>query len=38
MATDPRFLPPSPFSRLVTAHAVSMCGDAAIAASLAGSL
>lgn len=38
MATDPRFLAPSPFSRLVTAHAVSMCGDAAIAASLAGSL
>ena len=38
MPTDPRFLPPSPFSRLVTAHAVSMCGDAAIAASLAGSL
>ncbi|GMU77793.1 MAG: hypothetical protein AMXMBFR46_05910 [Acidimicrobiia bacterium] len=38
MATDPRFLPPSPFSRLVSAHAVSMCGDAAIAASLAGSL
>jgi len=38
MATDPRFMPPSPFSRLVTAHAVSMCGDACIAASLAGSL
>ena len=38
MATDPRFLAPSPFSRLVSAHAVSMCGDAAIAASLAGSL
>src|SRR5262245_10117386 len=36
--TDPRFLAPSPFSRLVSAHAVSMCGDAAIAASLAGSL
>jgi hypothetical protein len=38
MVTDPRFLPPTPFSRLVAAHAVSMCGDAAIAASLAGSL
>lgn len=38
MSTDPRFLPPSPFSRLVWTHAVSMCGDAAIAASLAGSL
>jgi hypothetical protein len=36
--TDPRFLAPSPFSRLVTTHAVSMCGDACIAASLAGSL
>ncbi len=36
--TDPRFLAPSPFSRLVSAHAVSMCGDACIAASLAGSL
>ncbi|MEI8000337.1 MAG: MFS transporter [Actinomycetes bacterium] len=38
MSTDPRFLPPSPFSRLVWAHAVGACGDAAIAASLAGSL
>ena len=38
MTTDPRFQPPSPFSRLVWTHAVSMCGDAAIAASLAGSL
>jgi putative Mn2+ efflux pump MntP len=38
MATDPRFLAPTPFSRLVSAHAVSMCGDACIAASLAGSL
>ena len=36
--TDPRVLAPSPFSRLVSAHAVSMCGDACIAASLAGSL
>lgn len=38
MATDPRFLPPSPFSRLVSAHALSMSADACIAASLAGSL
>lgn len=38
MTTDPRFLPPTPFSRLVVAHAASTCGDACIAASLAGSL
>ncbi|MEX2255696.1 MAG: MFS transporter [Acidimicrobiia bacterium] len=35
---DPRFLPPSPFSRLVATHAASVCADACVAASLAGSL
>ena len=35
---DPRFLPPTPFSRLVVAHALSAAADAILAASLAGSL
>ncbi len=35
---DPRFLPPSPFSRLMATHAASVCADACVAASLAGSL
>jgi hypothetical protein len=35
---DPRFLAPSPFSRLVHTHAASVCADACVAASLAGSL
>jgi hypothetical protein len=38
MSEDPRFQPPSPFSRLVATHAASVCGDACVAASLAGSL
>jgi hypothetical protein len=38
MTNDPRFLPPTPFARLVATHALSVCGDACIAASLAGSL
>jgi hypothetical protein len=38
MTDDPRFLEPTPFSRLVATHAVSVCGDACVAASLAGSL
>jgi hypothetical protein len=37
-APDPRFLPPTPFSRLVATHAASVCADACVAASLAGSL
>ena len=31
-------MPPTPFGRLVRAHLVTMCADACIAASLAGSL
>ena len=38
MPEDPRFLSPSPFSRLVATHAASVCADACVAASLAGSL
>jgi hypothetical protein len=38
MSTDPRFAPPTPFARLVYAHAVSTCGDACLTVSLAGSL
>ena len=38
MPEDPRFLPPSPFSRLVATHAASVCADTCVAASLAGSL
>jgi len=38
MPEDPRFLPPTPFSRLVVTHAASVCADACVAASLAGSL
>jgi hypothetical protein len=38
MSEDPRFLPPSPFSRLMAAHAASVCADACVAVSLAGSL
>lgn len=38
MPEDPRFLPPTPFSRLLWTHAASTCGDACMAASLAGSL
>ena len=38
MSTDPRFLEPAPFSRLMVAHAASVCADACVAASLAGSL
>jgi hypothetical protein len=38
MSEDPRFLAPSPFSRLMAAHAASVCADACVAASLAGSL
>src|SRR5262245_45400771 len=35
---DPHFAPPTPFARLVSAHAASAAGDGAIIASLAGSL
>ena len=35
---DPRFLPPSPFSRLVVAHATMVAGDACFTVSLAGSI
>jgi MFS family permease len=38
MSTDPRFAEPTPFARLVYAHAVSVCGDACLAISMAGSL
>jgi hypothetical protein len=38
MPEDPRFMPPSPFSRLVATHAASVAADACVAASLAGSL
>jgi hypothetical protein len=38
VSADPRFLPPTPFTRLVHTHAASVCGDACVAASLAGSL
>jgi hypothetical protein len=38
MSTDPRFAAPTPFARLVYAHAVSVAGDACITVSLAGSL
>jgi hypothetical protein len=38
MPEDPRFLPPTPFRRLVSTHAASVCADACVAASLAGSL
>jgi hypothetical protein len=38
MPEDPRFLPPSPFQRLMSTHAASVCADACVAASLAGSL
>jgi MFS family permease len=38
MSTDPRFAEPTPFARLVYAHAVSVCGDACLTVSLAGSL
>jgi MFS family permease len=38
MSKDPRFLPTTPFSRLMVTHAVAMCADACVAVSLAGSL
>jgi MFS family permease len=38
MSTDSRFAAPTPFARLVYAHAVSVAGDACITVSLAGSL
>jgi Na+/melibiose symporter-like transporter len=38
MSTDPRFVEPTPFARLVYAHAVSVAGDACLTVSLAGSL
>jgi MFS family permease len=38
MSTDPRFARPTPFARLLYAHAVMICGDAALTVSLAGSL
>ena len=37
-SVDPRFAAPTPFARLMYAHAVSVCGDACITVSLAGSL
>ena len=36
MSTDPRFAEPTPFARLVYAHAVSVAGDACLTVSLAG--
>jgi hypothetical protein len=38
MSIDPRFAEPTPFARLVYAHAVSVCGDACLTISMAGSL
>ncbi len=38
MSTDPRFAAPTPFGRLLYAHAVSVAGDACLTVSLAGSL
>jgi hypothetical protein len=38
MSIDPRFAAPTPFARLLYAHAVSVCGDACLTVSLAGSL
>jgi MFS family permease len=38
MSSDPRFLPPAPFTRLVRLQAASVIGDAALAGSLVGSL
>ena len=38
MSTDPRFAAPTPFARLVYAHAASVAGDACIFVSLAGSV
>jgi hypothetical protein len=38
MSSDPRFLPPTPFARLVRLQAASVVGDAALAGSLVGSL
>jgi MFS family permease len=38
MSTDPRFAEPTPFARLVYAHALSVAGDACLTVSLAGSL
>jgi hypothetical protein len=38
MSTDPRFAAPTPFARLMYTHAVAVCGDAFMTASLAGSV
>jgi MFS family permease len=38
MSKDPRFLPLTPFGRLMRTHAVTMCADACVAVSLAGSI
>src|SRR3954447_12566557 len=38
MSIDPRFAEPTPFARLVYAHAVGVCGDACLTVSLAGSI
>ena len=38
MSTDPRFAEPTPFARLVYAHAAGVCGDACLTVSLAGSI
>jgi MFS family permease len=38
MSTDPRFGKPTPFARLLYTHAISICGDAMLTVSLAGSL
>ncbi|HZP31397.1 MAG TPA: MFS transporter [Acidimicrobiia bacterium] len=38
MSSDPRFLPPTPFTRLVRLQAASVIGDGALAGSLVGSL
>lgn len=38
MSIDPRFNEPTPFARLVYAQAASVCGDACIVVSMAGSI
>jgi hypothetical protein len=38
MSTDPRFAEPTPFARLVYAQAASVCGDACLVVSMAGSI
>jgi MFS family permease len=37
-SVDPRFAAPTPFARLMYAHAMGVCGDACLTVSLAGSI